>query len=383
MTTPRKITSHPQAHEQLLYFTSSSLSSDDRRMVFLSDRTGHPNIFQRDLVSGEEIQLTENEDSTLVSHIHAPRRGFGIGSMSHHSPSGNVYFVQGREIRSVRAGGGERVLAEHPEGQMTSTTHVFACGRYLCVPTVDARAFKGHGLANPTPKEISKTVDPRIQELGLSSWLRVYDTSSGKELLAEEVPGAWITHVQFSPLDSSVILYNHEMPAFDCGIRRVWIWDGRRHFPLRSEGRGRSRDDWACHEMWERDGAGIIYHGIYAKGTAYVGRVTPDGSDITEIAFPEGWTRYGHFTTGETGVLVSDGYYRLDATDDAYRCPWLCRLDVDWEKGVAEWTPLCRHDSSWDSQDSHPHPIFDHAGRHVYFTSDRDGARAVWRVEAF
>ena len=54
--------------------------------------------------------------------------------------------------------------------------------------------------------------------------------------------------------------------------------------------------------------------------------------------------------------------------------------EVDWAAGRADWIPLCENGSSWDSQDAHPHPIIDHGQRHVYFTSDRAGKRAIWRV---
>ena len=60
---------------------------------------------------------------------------------------------------------------------------------------------------------------------------------------------------------------------------------------------------------------------------------------------------------------------------------WICRLDVDWAAGEIAWTPLCRNGSSWDSQDSHPHPIFNHAADAIYFTSDLDGKRAVYKID--
>ena len=34
---------------QLLYFTCSSLSADDRRLYVISNRDGHPNVFVKDL----------------------------------------------------------------------------------------------------------------------------------------------------------------------------------------------------------------------------------------------------------------------------------------------------------------------------------------------
>jgi hypothetical protein len=376
---PERITKNPAANEQLLYFTSTSLLSDDRRLVFISDRTGNPNLFLRDLISGEERQLTRNAEGVLKSYVYfdgQPYRGFGKASVSVHAASGKVYFIQGRKICSADPRGRVKVLAEYPDGQMTAFTHVSADGSRLCVPTTDARALDGSNVLPGRPKY---DIDARVQAESLSSWLRVYDTATGKEILSERVPKSWITHVQFSPVNREAILYNHEWPG-DCGIRRIWLWDGSRHIRVRTEGEGRSRADWTCHEMWERDGKAIIYHGTYEnKGPAYVGRVNPDGTGRVEIALAAGLMRYGHFTEGRSGLLVTDGYYEQPG-DPKGNGAWISLVQVDWAGRKLEWKPLCRHGSSWRSQDEHPHPIFDHAVKSVIFTSDKDGKRAAYRV---
>ena len=158
-------------------------------------------------------------------------------------------------------------------------------------------------------------IDERIRTENLSSYLRIYETKTGKEIKKEKVQKAWITHVQFSPINNDLILYNNEWPS-DCGIRRIWIWNGKNHIPLRTVGEGRSKEDWTCHEMWERNGSAIIYHGAYHNGPAYVGRVLPDGNGRIEISFPTGWNRYGHFTEGKPGMLVTDGYYEEEIYND-------------------------------------------------------------------
>jgi len=138
--------------------------------------------------------------------------------------------------------------------------------------------------------------------------------------------------------------------------------------------------------MWERDGSAIIYHGTLAGRGPCIGRVTPDGSDIREIILAQGCDCYGHFTSGAPGVLVSDGYYETEgdrraiAFGNTIGGDWITRVDVDWAKGTYEWAPLCRSSSSWAGQDEHPHPIIDNGSRFVYFTSDRDGRRAVYRI---
>jgi oligogalacturonide lyase len=381
-TEPQRITNNPGSNDQLLYFTSPSLLSDDRRLVFISDQGGDPNLFLRDLQSGEEHRLTSNSEGMLKSYVYfdgQPYRGFGKASVSLHAPTGTVYFIQGRTICQVNPAGRLRVLAEYPAGQMTAFTHVCADGTRLCVPTTDARALDGDNVLPGRPKY---DIDARVQEEGLSSWLHVYDTTTGKEILRERVPKSWITHVQFSPVDRNLILYNHEWPG-DCGIRRIWLWNGKQHIRMRTEGDGRSRADWTCHEMWERDGSAIIYHGNYDKGPSYVGHVSPDGSQRVEIPFPAGWKRYGHFTEGRPGVLVTDGYYeRPDDPDPKGYGAWISVLRVGWESETILWLPLCRHGSSWRSQDEHPHPVFDHAGKTVVFTSDRSGKRAGYRANA-
>ncbi len=376
---PERVTANPAANEQLLYFTSSSLSGNDTRLVFISDRTGHPNLFARDLISCVDTRLTNNTEGFLKSYVYfdgTPYCGFGKASVSLHPESGTVYYIQGREIRKVEADGRETTLAQYPDGQMTAFTHVSSDGKLLCVPTTDARALDGDKQLSGRPEY---GIDERVRSEGLSSYLRVYDTDTGVELVCERVQNCWITHVQFCPTNNNHILYNHEWPS-DCGIRRMWLFDGARHIRLRTEVEGRSRKDWACHEMWERDGSAIIYHGGYAGGVTFIGRVLPDGTGNREISLPDGYKRYGHFTVGDTNRLVSDGYYEEAGDRKSDGGDWISLVDVNWEDCTVRWSPLCRNSSSWNSQDDHPHPILDHKNNYAYFTSDREGKRAVYRI---
>jgi oligogalacturonide lyase len=387
MESPERVSPNSDSNDQLLYFTSTSLTSDDARLVFISDRTGHPNIFDRDLRTGRERQLTANREGHLKSYVYfdgTPYRGLGKASAAFDARNGTLFYIQGRDIHKVDARGEDTILARYPAGQMTAFTHVSGDGRLLCVPTTDERALDGSKQLAGKP---DYDIDARVQQEGLSSFLRVYDTMTGEEILCEQVDRCWITHVQFNPMDSGLILYNHEWPA-DCGIRRMWLFNGGHHLRLRTEEQGRSRTDWTCHEMWERDGSAVIYHGG-RNGVPYIGRVRPDGTDVREIGLETGCTRYGHFTVGNPGVLVTDGYYEEEGDRETWGGDWICRLDVNWSAGDVTWSPLCRSSSSWTAcgggnpQDSHPHPIIDHDGTFVYFTSDKDGKRAIYRVPLY
>ena len=372
------VTATNTGNNQLLYFTSPSLTTDDRHLVFMSDRTGNPNLFTRDLTTGAERQLTTNTEGVLKSYVYFeghPYRGFGKGSVSLDPKSGTTYYIQGREIRAVTLDGTSRLLAELPTNQMTAFTHVSADGSRLCVPTTDARALDDDKQLKGKPPY---DIDKRVREEGLASYIRIYDTATGEQIRCEKVPKAWVTHVQFSPVNRDFVLYNHEWCS-DSGIRRMWLWDGTRHLRLRDEGDGRHRRDWTCHEMWERDGTAIIYHGSFTNGVSYVGRVRPDGSGRVEIPLPAGWKRYGHFTVGQPGELVTDGCYE-EAGDNKWGGAWISRLTVDWDRRLVQWFPITRHGSSWNSQDSHPHPVFSHAADSIWFTSDKDGQRAVYRL---
>ncbi len=379
MTMAEKVASHNDIDLQLLYFTSTSLSADGKSLAAIGEQDGNPNLFRIDLATKAVTQLTRNSEGWLRSYVYfdgTPYRGFAKASVSFDARRNTLYYLQGRQLRAVDFDGHERVLAELPDDQVTAFTHVSADGKLICVPTTDEAAF----TEDEAWTERHKGIDARVQRLGLNSYLRVFSIETGEQVLCEPVPSAWVTHVQFSPTDSSVILYNHEWPS-DCGIRRVWLWDGEKHTRLRQEGEGRSRLDWTCHEMWERDGNAVIYHGLYTDGTAYVGRAPIDGSEPVEIRLPSDWTRYGHFTVGpDETMLVTDGYYRSTANDEIKVSPWISRLDLDWPGGAIRWRVLGRSDSNWDSQDSHPHPITDAEGRFVYFTSNVEGRRAVYRL---
>lgn len=388
-----------RANTQMLYFTCSSLSADDGRLYLISDRTGFPNVYVRDLATGTECMLTSNETGTLQSYVYfngTRDRGLGKASVCLDPARDTVYFIQDRDICAVGPNMEIRILNQVPQGQMTAFTHVSGDGRLLCVPTTDARildydpAAEGYGL----DQRPSYDIDARVQRENLSSYLHVYDTQTGEETLCEEVPRCWITHVQFHPLNSGVILYNNEWPSFACGIRRINLFDGKTHRQLRSVGESRSAEDWVCHEMWSSDGRFVIYHGAYANGPAFVGRVDVEKDAFSEIPLPVEYDAYGHFTIRYDGELVCDGYFkqpgdrppqRENSTDigaDPHRktAEYISLVHPDWDKRTLTWTPLCKHGTDWLGQDTHPHAIFNHRGDTVYFSSRMGKVVGVYSV---
>jgi len=356
--------------------------------------------------------LTDNRKGTLKSYVYFDgdyNQGLGKASVCLDSVRDIVYYIQDDKICKVGLDGKSQVLNTVPDGRMTAFTHVSSDGKLLCVPMTDGRCLdynpetEGSGL----DKRPVYDIDGRCQEENLSSYLCVYDTDSGELLYEKEVPKCWITHVQFNPQNSEQVMYNHEWSSFDCGIRRIWLYDHSTDTitRIRTEGNDtlgnpagyeRKAEDWVCHEMWSDDGRTIIYHGGYADGPAMVGRYEPESGKYWEIALPKDYDAYGHFTMDSQGNLVCDGYFkypwevkkvRENSTDngpDPHKkdAEYICKVVPDWESGTLTWIPLCRHESDWLGQDAHPHPIYSHAGDRVFFNSRMGTTVNVYCVSA-
>ncbi len=384
---------------QLLYFTCSSLSRDDRYLFMITDKGGSPNVMVRDLESGEERILTNNGNGIMKSYVYfdcSPGRGLSKASVCLDTDRCIAYYIRDNMICKVGLDGKETQLARIPGDRMTAFTHVSSDGRLLCVPMTDGRCLdydpetEGSGLDRRPVYDI----DGRVQEENLQSYLCVYDTATGELLYEKTVPKCWITHVQFNPKDPELIMYNHEWPSFDCGIRRIWIYDHRKDEirRVRTEGKDtlgnpagypRKRGDWVCHEMWSDDGQIVIYHGGYEGGPAMVGKYELPSGKYWEIALPEEYNAYGHFTMDHDMNLVCDGYFKFpddvkivreNSTDngpDPHKKDgeYVSRVIPDWDAGKLKWIPQCKHKSDWLGQDAHPHAIYSHAGDRIFFNS--------------
>ncbi|MDF2962268.1 MAG: hypothetical protein K0S39_4003 [Paenibacillus sp.] len=369
----RQLTSTPGNHHHL-YFTSSSFTLDNKQVLYISaDLQGNPNIFKLSLESGEAVQLTDNREGILKSYVYyegKPYRGLGKASPSYNPHTEQLLYLQGNEVRLLHITTlEERVIFELPSGSMTGFTHLSADGKYACVPYISSDAFDV-GEGNPF-----SLIREKVKAEQIESRMLVIDTETGKgEILFSQV--GWITHVQFHPTDYRKILYNHEGGMVE---QRIWLYDHGQIHKVRDQS-GASTDLWICHEMWLRDGDGILYHG--SKGVpndpsmgigrqghsvSFIG-YQPGSDERVELEFPQHMVDYGHFTSSnDHHVLVTDGI--IDS-----RSIHLCH--AGWTDRKLTWERLCLHNSSFSVQDVHPHPIFSHDDRFVLFTSDQHNSPA-------
>jgi hypothetical protein len=398
---------------QHLYFTGPTLMANGRRLVFIGDRDrpargpydpdAAVNVFVLDRADGRVERLSDNRDGVLRGYVYFGghrEAGIGPGSVALDARAGVVYWLQGRELhRASAVDGSHDRIAGIPPGFVTGYAAVSPDGSRVCLPGIDEAAF------GELDRDLGR-IDRTVRERHLASHLWVFDTADGRLLDDVEVPGAWVTHVQFRPGDPAVLSFNHEW-ADGSGERRIWLRDASGARAMRAPlvadpGSLARRDDWVDHEVWTPDGEWLVYHGTYASdaphalaGRSFVGRVSATTGEAQEVAFPAGFDRYGHVGVGPGGLLVTDGYAEFDdgtmppprhvpPRADGVEAPpeddggaWLTRMVVDWDAGTIDWIPMWRHGSSWASQDAHPHPSVDANDREVICTSDRGGFRAV------
>ena len=353
-----------EANSQHLYFTSPSVTQDDRWLVFLSDRSGHPNLHVIDRRDGASRQLSANTSGLLRSYVYpqGTLRGLSKASPCLDPVRNRVFYLRDDAMYFVEldAADGERRLCDLPAGWVTAFTHISPDGATLCVPCTDPRAFVDEV---PTQWDQMRKVPDRMAQEGLLTRLLVIEVATGQTRVAAEVP-FWVTHVQFDPAGTGRILFNRE--GFqDNGDRpahqRIWCLEPEGAFrPLAPEPPG----EWRSHENWALDGQSIVYHGG-REGRAFLAARTWEGELLSEVSL-EG-IEFWHATAALDGrsLFVDRPDGLISMVDPANR-----RV-VD----------ICRHDSIVESQDAHPHPITTFTGRSILFTSIRTGRCQVY--EAF
>jgi hypothetical protein len=71
-----------RATNQHPYFTGPAVTEDGQRLLFISDRTGNPNLFSLNLHTGGIQQLTDNRFGTLRQYVFPWGNLTGLGKSS-------------------------------------------------------------------------------------------------------------------------------------------------------------------------------------------------------------------------------------------------------------------------------------------------------------
>ncbi|MFW5860601.1 MAG: oligogalacturonate lyase family protein [Planctomycetota bacterium] len=355
--------------DQHLYLTGPSVTADDRWLVIISQRDGHPNLWAIDRQSGAARQLSRNRNGKRMSYCHSDG---GPAGLSKSSPSldatrGRVYTVIDDRLERIDlVDGATTVLTDIPAGWITAFTQVSADGTRICVPLTPATAFADTDSDGDQARQM-EAVHARVAAGSVRSRLLIVDTTTGTTRCAAEVP-FWVTHVQFDPHDADRVLFNseghwHQQDA----IARMWMLeaDGTTH-PLIDQAPGLRLG----HECWTPDGRSIVYHGysegghLLRAGGHFIGRCDAHGTVIEEIPMADAAVHHA--------CLLNDGRYLADTFDNRL-------VVIDPRSNPATTTTICRTDIRHRAdQDVHPHAV--PTPRGVLFTSDRASPADVYEV---
>jgi len=414
---PARPESPRTANCQLLYFTTYSVTANGGTLAAITNAwSTHPegaSLARIDRATGKMEPLAVFPGPALQAYPYFARprsadpkqdylfngavatHGLNKSSPCLHLTSGNLYFVWGREdgwgqLDGVNLHDGRRrAIAEIPPDRTVGYTHLDATGEHLLLSLADRRILD-FGAVRQSNREMSEN----YAKFGLITRLVEVELATGETKLRWEEP-AWVTHVQYHPRRRDLVLYNHEW-TWPLGLERIWLKaDGAERVKVRREGRpiefrispDLGLDDVA-HEVWQENGEAVIYHGVRWDAGEYpeqfVGRAPIDpGAPLQEISIPRDRPSfYGHFFPSRAGDFVITDAIANEAGQKQRRGNLIARLNLNWERGSMEVVPLCVSDTSWHTQDNHPHPVLTPDQKEVLFTSDCSGVRQIYSVPA-
>lgn len=341
------------------YFTQSVFTDDGTGLLVSSNRTGTWQAYLLELNSKRLVQLTDEPQgisrhaSTLLPSQAAC--AVIVGQAVKRVP------LDGKPpetIYEIPEGFGGSILSPAADGSSVT----FAYSEKLALSTYTGRIYSDmleHLFRRPC-----------------SVVMRVYTDGSGATALWGE--REWISHVNVSPIDPDIVCFCHEGPWHL--VQRLWVVRASTHelWPLLPQRRYLDRSG---HEYFTRSGHLV---------TQWSTRETPSASSFVcynAIVEPVGHNvrmfRYDgdhptHIQTSPDETLFVGDTCMMPNVPDGWNI--MCLVKHEGERAIMQ--PLCRHDTSWKSQHSHPHPVFTLDGTRVVFNSDREGNSNIYMVAA-
>ncbi len=342
------------------YFTQPVFAPERDLLLVSSNRTGQWQLYGLNLTERKLVQLTDEPDG--VSHHGAtilPTRGEA------------AYFAGGSLKRVSLNGGRAEELYRVPDGFRPSILAPTSDGSRVCFAYSEALA-----LSTETGK-IYSTMKERLFRRPACVVMRVSVTDGSAEALWGE--REWISHVNVSPVDPNVVVFCHEGPWHL--VQRLWVVRADTHevWPLLQQ---RPRLDRSGHEYFTVGGRLVTqWSTCVVPGSShwvhYNALVNPDGTGLEmyryDVAAPS------HIqTNSREDLFVGDACHHEAGFREGRQ--FMCLVRHEGDRAVVK--PLCRHDTSWVTQHSHPHPVFSPDDEHVVFNSDRGGRSNIYRAPA-
>ena len=339
----RQITSHPSIHHHPFYYLPAW---DDamHHLVFVSHRTGSPQLFLELQESGTLLQLTDRDDLNEWS-IHPSHDGQFV----YFTAGSGAWRVHTESLKEEQLSdfGTDKIREKGMVGAAMGTTTLSRDDQWWAVPAKSRDVAQFH----------------------------LINTSTGRDEIILERDT--IGHPQFHPDDPTWLRYGGPYHS------RIWT--------IRSDGsdnrlayqRNAGKKEWIVHETW-RPGTMEILTANWPHGV--IGIDINTGSVRTVCRF-NAW----HPMINRSGThMVTDtknpdiGLQLFDATDGIGEPTPLCITKASnagdhWNLGY------CPYDDGpikvYAPQHTHPHPNFSPDGKRVVFTSDRSGHAQIYEVE--
>jgi len=340
-----------------LYFTSTSFLDDGSdRLIISSDRLGGRAYFLLDIPSATLTQVTEASETPF--------------SNACLDPGGRLFAFRGDALMVVNLNTLEaEEIYRVPEGLSPALPTCTADGSHV------AFAYRERLPVSTDTGVIYATMGERYYQHPGSVIIRV-ETSSGA---AEAAWGErnWISHVCIHPTNPDLILFCHEGGSYV--EQRMWTVDfsegrGRKAKPLFREHFGEA----CCHEYFTREGEVGFQANVPHDGRVegYNCFVRTDGTWLRQYLLPG--PRPGHIQSNSDNTLIIGDRAHL-SQEDPEGGAFMSLIRHENGRGVV--ARLCRHDTSWKTQISHPHPIFSPDDRWALYTSDAGGACNVYMAD--
>lgn len=339
----RQVTAHPSIHHHPFYYLPAW---DDamRHLVFVSHRTGTPQLFLELQETGQLLQLTDRDDLNEWS-IHPSHDGRHV----YFTAGSGAWRVDTESLKEEKLTdfGSDEIRERGMVGAAMGTTTVSRDDRWWAVPVKTGKMAQFHLIETATGK------DEVILEAGT------------------------IGHPQFHPDDPTWLRYGGPYHS------RIWT--------LRSDGsdhrlayeRDAAKKEWIVHETW-RPGTMEILTANWPHGVLGIDVLT--GKVRTVCSF-NAWhpmiDRSGRWMVADT-KHPDIGLQLFDVTDGIGTPRLLCESEAS--SAGDHWTVgHCPYDDGpvdvHAPQHTHPHPHFSPDGSRVVFTSDRTGHAQVCEVE--
>jgi len=340
-----------------LYFTSTSfLDGTAERLVISSDRVGQRAYFLLDIAERQMVQVTEASDTPF--------------SNACLDPAGRLFAFRGSTLMSIDL---ETFRAEElyhvPEGFRPSLPTCTLDGSHL------GFAYSEVSATSTETGRIYSTMAERYYQHPACLVLRV-ETASGA-VQAAWGERNWISHVCIHPTNPDVLMFCHE--GGSNVSQRMWTIDLSDRMPRQAKPLFRQHfGESCCHEYFTRDGevgfqANVAHEG---RTEGYNCFVRTDGTWLRQFLLPG--PRPGHIQSNSDNTLIIGDRAHL-SHEDLEGGAFMSLIRHENGRGVV--TRLCRHDTSWATQISHPHPIFSPDDRWALYTSDAGGACNVYMAD--